>query len=67
MNKHLSFKILLIMYHYLICCNDLHRNNKLQVLSINIIINIYFKTSLNFILKLNLFYAHKKLIIHLYK
>jgi hypothetical protein len=31
MNKHYSCTILLIMYHYLICCNDLHRNNKLHV------------------------------------
>jgi hypothetical protein len=31
LNKHQSCKILLIMYHYLICCNDLHKNNKLHV------------------------------------
>ncbi len=31
MNKHYSCIILLIMYHYLICINDLHRNNKLHV------------------------------------
>jgi hypothetical protein len=55
------------MYHYLICGNDLHRNNKLHVLNINIIINIYFKNSLKFILKLNFnIYVHKK-TIHLSK
>ncbi len=31
MNKHYSYTILLIMYNYLICCNDLDRNNKLHV------------------------------------
>jgi len=31
MNKHYSYTILLIMYHYLMCCNDLHKNNKLYV------------------------------------
>jgi hypothetical protein len=48
MDKNYNFMILLIMYNYLMCCNDLHRNNKLQVLDINIIINIYFKISLTF-------------------
>jgi len=48
------------MYHYLICCNDLHKNNKSLVLNINIIINIYFKISLIFILKLKFnIYVHK--------
>ncbi len=30
MNKHYSCTILLITNHYFICCNDLHRNNKLH-------------------------------------
>ncbi len=31
MNKNYNYTILSIMYHYLICCNDLHTNNKLHV------------------------------------
>jgi len=31
MNKHYNCTILLIIYHYLICYNDLHRSNKLHV------------------------------------
>ncbi len=30
MNKHYSCTILLITNHYFICCNDLHKNNKLH-------------------------------------
>jgi len=59
--------ILLIMYNYLMCCNDLHTNNKLQVLNINIIINIYFKISLTFVWKLKFnIYVHT-ITIHLCK
>ncbi len=43
MNKYYSSTILLIMYHYLICYNDLHRNNKLHLLNINIITNTNFR------------------------
>ncbi len=87
------------MYHYLTCCKlkfDLHKNNKLYVLNIHIILklifqkilkfyfktkvyylcahtkiasyiitNIYFRFSLNFILKLIFnIYMHKEIIIH---
>jgi hypothetical protein len=50
MNKHYSTKSF-IMYHYLIGCKlkfYLDRNNKLYVLNIHIIINLYFKFSLIF-------------------
>ncbi len=68
MNKHQSFTKSLIMYHYLICCKlkfDLHRNNKLYALNIHIILNLYFRNFLNFILKFKFtIYMHTQKLHH---
>ncbi len=34
MNKHYNCTLSLIMYHYLICCNDPHINIKLDVINV---------------------------------
>ncbi len=63
MNKYQNFTKSLIMYHYLICCKlkfDLHRNNKLYVFNIHIILNLYFH-KFYFKTKVYYLYAHTKI------
>ncbi len=69
MNKHYSTKSF-IMYHYLIGCKlkfNLDRNNKLYVLNIHIIINLYFKFSLIFLKLKFTIYMHKNPFIYINK